>query len=63
MRPFRFGRFPITLIPLRTDGEIFWIIENGSLGTGMQALVPAMLSEEEAWKIVAYVRSFCKTQM
>lgn len=47
----------------RTDGEIFWIIKNGSLGTGMQALIPGMLNEDEAWRIVAYVRAFCKTQM
>ena len=45
----------------RTDGELFWIIKNGSPGTGMQALVPGMLTEEEAWKIVAYERTFCKS--
>lgn len=47
----------------REDGELFWVIKNGSPGTGMQALVPGMLSEAEAWKIVAYERTFCKTQM
>ncbi|NWF71451.1 MAG: cytochrome c [Nitrospirae bacterium] len=43
----------------RKDGELFWIIKHGSPGTGMQQLIPAMLSEEEGWKIVAYVRTFC----
>lgn len=43
----------------RKDGELFWIIKYGSPGSGMQPLIPAMLSEEEGWKIVAYVRTFC----
>lgn len=46
----------------RTDGELFWVIKYGSPGSGMQALVPNMLTEEEAWHIVAYERSFCKGQ-
>lgn len=45
----------------RDDGELFWIIAHGSAGTGMPRFVPGMLTEEEAWKLVAYVRSFCKT--
>ncbi len=44
----------------REDGELFWVIKYGSPGTGMQALVPGTLSEGEAWKIVAYERSFCR---
>ncbi len=43
----------------REDGELYWIIKNGSPGTGMQALIPAMLTEEEGWDVVAYVRTFC----
>jgi mono/diheme cytochrome c family protein len=43
----------------REDGELFWVIKYGSPGTGMQRLIPGMLSEEEGWKIVAYVRTFC----
>jgi mono/diheme cytochrome c family protein len=46
----------------REDGELFWIIKYGSSGSGMQALIPALLSEEEGWKVVAYVRTFCATQ-
>ena len=42
---------------LRTDGEIFWSIKNGVDRTGMFANVPRIISEEEAWKIVHYVRS------
>jgi mono/diheme cytochrome c family protein len=46
----------------RQDGELYWIIKYGSKGTGMQRLIPGMLSEEEGWKIVAYVRTFCSAQ-
>lgn len=42
---------------LRTDGEIFWSIKNGVDRTGMFANVPRIISEEDAWKIVHYVRS------
>jgi len=46
----------------REDGELFWIIKYGSPGTGMQPLIPALLSEVEGWKVVAYVRTFCAGQ-
>ena len=46
----------------REDGELFWIIKYGSPGTGMQPLIPALLSEEEGWKVVAYIRTFCAEQ-
>ena len=46
----------------REDGELFWIIKYGSSGTGMKPLIPGMLSEEEGWKIVAYIRTFCTAQ-
>jgi len=42
----------------RTDGELFWILKNGSRGTGMAAFIPLMLTEEEAWQVILYVRSF-----
>jgi len=44
----------------RKDGELFWVIKNGSAGTGMVSLVPGTISEEEAWVIINYERSFCK---
>ena len=44
----------------RKDGEFFWVIKNGSAGTGMVSLVPGTISEEEAWVIINYERSFCK---
>lgn len=44
----------------RKDGELFWVIKYGSPGTGMQAMIPHTISEEQGWQLVAYVRSFCK---
>ena len=49
----------------RTDGEMMWVIKNGSKGpngTGVQTpmvpLVPAAITEEEAWFAILYERSF-----
>lgn len=44
----------------RKDGELFWVIKNGSPGTGMVPLIPSAITEEEAWKVIAYERSFCE---
>ena len=42
----------------RTDGELFWILKNGSKGTAMAPFIPLILTEEEAWQVLRYVRSF-----
>lgn len=42
----------------RTDGELFWILKNGSKGTAMASFIPLVLAEEEAWQVLRYVRSF-----
>ena len=42
----------------RTDGELFWIPKNGSPDTDMAPFVPLILTEEEAWQVLLYVRSF-----
>ena len=39
-----------------TDGEIFWIIENGVRFTGMPAFGVAHGSEEDSWKLVRFIR-------
>ena len=44
----------------RKDGELFWVIKNGSAGTGMVSLIPAAINEEEEWTSMNYERSFCK---
>jgi mono/diheme cytochrome c family protein len=39
----------------RTDGELFWLVQNGVRMTGMPAFGPTH-KDEEIWKIVAFVR-------
>ncbi len=42
----------------RTNGELMWVLKHGSPGTGMVALVPGTITEEEGWQIIDYVRTF-----
>ncbi|MBA5870841.1 MAG: c-type cytochrome [Nitrospira sp. CR2.1] len=44
----------------RSDGELFWILKNGSPGTDMASFIPLILTEEEAWQVLIYVRLFGK---
>ena len=44
----------------RTDGEMFWVIKNGSPGTGMVSMIPSDVTEEEAWIIINYVRTLAQ---
>lgn len=44
----------------RTDGELMWILRNGSPGTDMAPFIPLVLTEEEAWQVVLFVRTFAK---
>lgn len=39
----------------RTDGELFWLVQNGIRMTGMPAFGPSH-KDEEIWKIVAFLR-------
>lgn len=45
----------------RTDGELMWILKNGSPGTDMGPFIPLVVTDEEAWQLILYVRSFSKT--
>ena len=40
------------------DGQLFWIIKNGSPGTGMMSF--AGLPDDQVWQLIAYVRSLAK---
>jgi len=44
----------------RTDGELYWIIKNGSPGTAMIPMIGATIDEDEAWYVLMYERSFNK---
>ncbi len=39
-----------------TDGELFWIIENGVRFTGMPAFGGGHGSEDDSWKLVLFIR-------
>ncbi len=39
-----------------SDGQMFWIIKNGSPATGMPAY--KFLSDHEIWKLILYIRHF-----
>ena len=40
------------------DGQLFWIIKNGSPGTGMMSF--AALADDQVWQLIAYIRSIAK---
>ena len=40
------------------DGQLFWIIKNGSPGTGMMSF--ASLPDDQVWQLVHYIRSLSK---
>ena len=40
------------------DGQLFWIIRNGSPGTGMMSF--AALDDNQVWQLIQYVRSLAK---
>ncbi len=42
----------------RTDGELVWILRNGSPGTDMASFVPLVMSEKEAWQVILFLRTF-----
>jgi mono/diheme cytochrome c family protein len=41
----------------RTEGEIFWVIKNGSPGTSMVGF-GGQLTDKEIWSLIQYLRSF-----
>jgi mono/diheme cytochrome c family protein len=41
----------------RTDGELMWILKHGSKDTAMPAFVPEILTEQEAYQVILYIRS------
>jgi mono/diheme cytochrome c family protein len=45
----------------RTEGEIFWVIKNGSSGTAMVSF-REVLSDEEIWTVIEYLRTFAEEQ-
>jgi mono/diheme cytochrome c family protein len=40
------------------DGQLFWIIKNGSPGTGMMSF--AGMPDDEVWQVIQYIRSLAR---
>ena len=40
------------------DGQLFWIIQNGSPGTAMPSF--SYLEDDQIWQLILYLRSFSK---
>lgn len=55
-RNFHNQRFAAT----KSEGEMRWVIMNGSPGTGMISYVPAIITEEEMSLIILFERSLAK---
>lgn len=47
-----------TMMKELPDGQLFWVIKNGSPGTGMMAF-PG-LPDEQVWQLIHYIRSLAK---
>lgn len=43
---------------IRTDGEIMWVLRNGSPGTEMPVRVGKVIDAEEGWKVIHFIRTF-----
>ncbi len=41
----------------KTDGELYWVIKNGSPGTAMMPMIGSVIDEEEGWLVLLYERS------
>lgn len=42
----------------RTDGELMWVLRNGSPGTGMPIRVGKVITENEGWSVINFIRTF-----
>jgi hypothetical protein len=42
------------------DGQLFWVIQNGSPGTAMPSF--SYLEDEQVWELILYLRSFSKEE-
>ena len=42
---------------IRTDGEMMWVLRNGSPGTEMPVRVGKVINEEEGWSVIHFIRT------
>jgi len=45
---------------VRADGELMYVLKNGSPGTAMMLMVGSVINEEEGWLALLYIRSLGK---
>ena len=45
---------------IRTDGELMWILRNGSHGTGMPVRIWKGINEEEGGSVIHFIRTIVK---
>lgn len=55
-----FGAKGKAFVGAKTEGEMMWVMKNGSAGTAMIPVVGSMITEEEGWKVILYERSLAK---
>ena len=48
---------------LRTDGELMWILRNGSPGTSMPVRVGKVINVEEGWNVIHFIRTFARKEL
>jgi mono/diheme cytochrome c family protein len=42
---------------IRTDGEMMWVLRNGSPGTEMPVRIGKVINEEEGWSVIHFIRT------
>jgi mono/diheme cytochrome c family protein len=47
---------------IRTDGELMWVLRNGSPGTEMPVRVGKVINEEEGWSVIHFIRTLYQSQ-
>jgi mono/diheme cytochrome c family protein len=45
---------------VRADGELMYVLKNGSPGTAMMPMLGSVITEEEGWLVLLYIRSLVK---
>ena len=41
-----------------SDGQLMGVLHEGKFGTGMLAMVPDFMTEEQGWDVINYIRTF-----
>ena len=47
---------------IRTDGEMMWVLRNGSPGTEMPVRIGKVINEEEGWSVIHFIRTLMNNE-